>query len=78
MEACAKIKYDKQGHEIVYLAAVDCDKVCETCGWNPAEQNRRLTAGEMRETGDVITKLGKLIEIRKLVFPKKEVTDNGK
>lgn len=33
----------KQVHRAVPL--VDCDMKCDTCGWNPAEQQRRLETG---------------------------------
>lgn len=46
----------KQVHRAVPL--VDCDMNCATCGWNPAEKERRLSSGlKKRKTGG-----------RKLVF----------
>lgn len=47
MEACARVEIDTRGKEKTYTAAVDCNKNCESCAWNPAEQKRRFATGEM-------------------------------
>ena len=82
MEACARVETDKMGVTKKYLAGVMCDKNCETCGWNPAEQKRRLETGvfmpvHTRRGYDEDT--GNIVEItlpegtKQLVFYKKEV-----
>ena len=82
MEACAKIELDKMGVSRKHLAAVNCDKKCDTCGWNPEEQKRRIETGSFkpvhtRRGWDEDT--GNVIEVtlqegtRQLVFAKKEV-----
>lgn len=47
MEACARVEIDTHGKEKTYTAAVDCNKNCESCAWNPAEQKRRFATGKM-------------------------------
>ncbi len=80
-EACAEFTIDALGHSKKRLAPVRCDKRCETCGWNPAEQKRRLETGKFlpvytRKGIDPETEL--VIEVtlpegtKQLVFPKKE------
>lgn len=55
-----------------YYPHVDCDCFCETCGWNPAEKERRLKEGVMKpikkrinlETGEAV----KLRKVQHLCF----------
>lgn len=46
---------DEDGKE--RYPAVDCAYVCESCGWNPAEQERRMKQGRMAT------------KVRRLEFP---------
>lgn len=82
IEGCAKFTIDKMGKMQKHLAPVSCDHKCDSCGWNPDEQKRRLETGEFKpvhtrrgwddETGNVIEVT--LPEgTRQLVFKKKEV-----
>lgn len=82
MEACARIETDKLGVSRKYIAGVNCAKNCDSCGWNPREQKRRLETGEFkpvhtRRGWDEDT--GTAVEVtlpegtRQLVFKKKEV-----
>lgn len=41
----APCRYLDEDGKIKY-PAVDCAYVCETCGWNPAEAERRMKAGK--------------------------------
>lgn len=82
IEGCAKFTIDKMGKQQKHLAPVSCDHNCDSCGWNPDEQKRRLGTGEFKpvhtrkgwdeETGwhEVVLPEG----TRQLVFKKKEVT----
>ena len=45
---CDFIVRQEDGTEKIVHPAVDCDKHCETCGWNPEEQTRRLEQGSIR------------------------------
>lgn len=55
---CAYSYTTRKGQTMRAVPLVDCDMDCATCGWNPAEKERRLSAGlKKRKTGG-----------RKLVF----------
>lgn len=62
--AVCRFLLDEDGKEKLIAPGVNCSLNCDTCGWNPEEQERRLTQGRM-ETNDGITKL---------VFPRKVTT----
>lgn len=43
---CGTVVYDrKKNRDVTVFPAVDCGYTCETCGWNPAEKERRLKEG---------------------------------
>lgn len=43
---CGTTVYDRRrDKEVKAFPAVDCGYACETCGWNPAERERRLKEG---------------------------------
>lgn len=52
----------------MYYPDVNCDFHCEACGWNPAEQKRRLREGRMKPVK------GRR-KLRHLVFKRKEKAD---
>lgn len=42
---CAYSYTTRKGQTMRAVPLVDCDMDCATCGWNPAEQQRRLETG---------------------------------
>ena len=85
---CEYIVSKEDGTEKIVRPAVDCDRNCDTCGWNPAEQKRRLEQGAIR-TGPAIVirvyaaesdKRGKRTicrGLRSLMFPPKYSKGKG-
>ena len=86
---CEYIVRKEDGTEKLVRPCVDCDKHCETCGWNPEEQQRRLELGIIRTGPAVVIRIysgendnrGKrrtVKGLRSLIFPplhKKENPD---
>ena len=70
---CAYEEYNKKkGDYIILYPDVDCNCHCESCGFNPAEQERRLETGEFKpiykrvrpDTGTVVM----LKDVQQLCF----------
>lgn len=47
-------------------AAINCNRRCDSCGWNPDEKERRLREGVLRPAFE--TRFGRITEVRHLTF----------
>ena len=62
---------DVSGRDVLSKPSVDCEKQCDSCGWNPKEAARRFREGQMELRVD--PRWGSRTMV--LVFPSKNKTE---